>query len=110
MQNDGINSKPGWQKVLNNFGYNRTHVVLEKDSTKEKMDFRSSSGSTQQMNVTPYASNQLNQIISEAGNLYNQGFGFDYVVNMSSNINRLAQQDYGIMINQQLEILYPENI
>ena len=29
-------ARPGWQKVLNNFGYKRTHVVLEKKIKKEE--------------------------------------------------------------------------
>ena len=29
-------ARPGWQKVLNNFGYNRTHVVLEKEIKQEE--------------------------------------------------------------------------
>ena len=32
-------AKTGWQKVLNNFGYNRTHVVLEKKIKQEKNGF-----------------------------------------------------------------------
>ncbi|BAQ89283.1 putative acetyltransferase [uncultured Mediterranean phage uvMED] len=28
-------ARPGWQKVLNNFGYKRTHVVLEKQIKQE---------------------------------------------------------------------------
>jgi len=29
-------ARPGWQKVLNNFGYKRTHVVLEKKIKNEE--------------------------------------------------------------------------
>ena len=29
-------ARPGWQKVLNNFGYKKTHVVLEKKIKKEE--------------------------------------------------------------------------
>ena len=29
-------ARPGWQKVLNNFGYKRTHVVLEKQIKQEE--------------------------------------------------------------------------
>ena len=29
-------ARPGWQKVLNNFGYKRTHIVLEKQIKQEK--------------------------------------------------------------------------
>ena len=29
-------ARSGWQKVLNNFGYNRTHVVLEKKIKQEE--------------------------------------------------------------------------
>ena len=29
-------ARPGWQRVLNNFGYNRTHVVLEKEIKQEE--------------------------------------------------------------------------
>ena len=29
-------ARPGWQKVLNNYGYNRTHVVLEKKIKQEE--------------------------------------------------------------------------
>ena len=29
-------ARPGWQKVLNNFGYKRTHIVLEKQIKEEK--------------------------------------------------------------------------
>ena len=29
-------ARPGWQKILNNFGYNRTHVVLEKKIKQEE--------------------------------------------------------------------------
>jgi len=29
-------ARPGWQKVLNNYGYQRTHVVLEKKIKKEE--------------------------------------------------------------------------
>ena len=29
-------ARPCWQKVLNNFGYNRTHVVLEKKIKQEE--------------------------------------------------------------------------
>jgi hypothetical protein len=28
-------TRPGWQKVLNQFGYKRTHVVLEKQIKQE---------------------------------------------------------------------------
>ena len=28
-------ARPGWQKVLNNFGYKKTHVVLEKQIKQE---------------------------------------------------------------------------
>ena len=31
-------ARPGWQKVLNNFGYNKTHVVLEKQIKQEDKD------------------------------------------------------------------------
>ena len=30
-------ARPGWQKILNNFGYNRTHVVLEKKIEQEEL-------------------------------------------------------------------------
>ena len=29
-------ARPGWQKVMNNFGYKRTHVVLEKQIKQEE--------------------------------------------------------------------------
>ena len=29
-------ARPGWQKVLNNYGYQRTHVVLEKKIKQEE--------------------------------------------------------------------------
>ena len=29
-------ARPGWQKVLNNYGYKRTHVVLEKKIKQEE--------------------------------------------------------------------------
>jgi hypothetical protein len=29
-------ARPGWQRVLNNFGYDRTHVVLEKKIEQEE--------------------------------------------------------------------------
>ena len=29
-------TRPGWQKILENFGYNRTHVVLEKKIKQEE--------------------------------------------------------------------------
>ena len=29
-------ARPGWHKVLNNFGYKRTHIVLEKQIKQEK--------------------------------------------------------------------------
>ena len=29
-------ARPGWQKILNNYGYQRTHVVLEKKIKKEE--------------------------------------------------------------------------
>ena len=56
----------------------------------------SSSGSTQQTGVTPYAPAQpaLNQIISEAGNLYNQGVAASgYVAPTQQTLTGLAQQD-----------------
>ena len=31
-------ARPGWQKVYNNYGYKRTHVVLEKKIKQEKTD------------------------------------------------------------------------
>ena len=31
-------ARPGWQKVMNNFGYKRTHVVLEKQIKEEKKE------------------------------------------------------------------------
>ena len=31
-------ARPGWQRVLNNFGYNRTHVVLEKKIEQEEIE------------------------------------------------------------------------
>ena len=31
-------ARPGWQKVLNQFGYKRTHVVLEKQIKQEKKE------------------------------------------------------------------------
>ena len=31
-------SRPGWQKILNQFGYKRTHVVLEKQIKQEIKD------------------------------------------------------------------------
>ena len=31
-------ARPGWQKILNQFGYKRTHVVLEKKVKKEKKE------------------------------------------------------------------------
>ena len=31
-------ARPGWQRVLNNFGYNRTHVVLEKKIEQEETE------------------------------------------------------------------------
>jgi len=31
-------ARPGWQKILNQFGYKRTHVVLEKQIKQEKKD------------------------------------------------------------------------
>jgi len=31
-------ARPGWQKVLNNFGYKRTHVVLEKKIKQEEIE------------------------------------------------------------------------
>ena len=33
-------ARPGWQKVLNNFGYKRTHVVLEKQIKQEDKDVK----------------------------------------------------------------------
>ena len=29
-------ARPGWQKVLSRFGYNRTHVLLEKNNKEKK--------------------------------------------------------------------------
>ena len=29
-------ARPGWQKILNNYGYKRTHVVLEKKIKQEE--------------------------------------------------------------------------
>ena len=55
-----------------------------------------SSGSTQQTGVTPYAPAQpaLNQIISEAGNLYNQGVAASgYVAPTQQTLTGLAQQE-----------------
>ncbi len=31
-------ARPGWQKILNQFGYKRTHVVLEKQIKQEKKE------------------------------------------------------------------------
>ena len=31
-------ASPGWQKILNQFGYKRTHVVLEKQIKQEKKE------------------------------------------------------------------------
>lgn len=31
-------ARPGWQKILNQFGYKRTHVVLEKKVKQEKKE------------------------------------------------------------------------
>ena len=31
-------ARPGWQKVLNQFGYKRTHIVLEKKIKQEKKE------------------------------------------------------------------------
>jgi len=31
-------ARPGWQKILNQYGYKRTHVVLEKKGKKEKKE------------------------------------------------------------------------
>ena len=31
-------ARPGWQKILNQYGYKRTHVVLEKKVKKEKKE------------------------------------------------------------------------
>ena len=28
-------ARPGWQRVYNNYGYKRTHVVLEKEIKQE---------------------------------------------------------------------------
>ena len=56
----------------------------------------SSSGSTQQTGVTPYVPAQpaLNQIISEAGNLYNQGVAASgYVAPTQQTLTGLAQQE-----------------
>ena len=56
----------------------------------------SSSGSTQQTGVKPYAPAQpaLIQIISEAGNLYNQGVAASgYVAPTQQTLTGLAQQE-----------------
>ena len=31
-------ARPGWKKVMNNFGYKKTHVVLEKQIKEEKKE------------------------------------------------------------------------
>ena len=59
LHNDGIDCKTGWQRVLNNFGYDRTHVVLEKNRTRgEKNEFwrRKFRRKHNKHSVQPYAS------------------------------------------------------
>jgi hypothetical protein len=31
-------ARPGWKKILNNFGYGMTHVVLEKKIKQEEQE------------------------------------------------------------------------
>jgi len=32
-------ARPGWKKILNNFGYGMTHVVLEKKIKQEEQEW-----------------------------------------------------------------------
>ena len=102
-------ARPGWQKVLNNYGYQRTHVVLEKKIKQEEKNefwrrrfisrsrYRNTNSSTLYSSTTSIKSN-----ISEAGQIYGSGVG-EYVAPTQQTLTGLAgQETLGTAAQQQL--------
>ena len=83
-------ARPGWKKVLNKFGYKPPHIMSFLGGGS------SGGGQTQTTTQQPYAPAQpaLNQIISEAGQIYGQGpAAAGYVAPTTQTTQGIAQQE-----------------